>query len=210
MSPLVTPSLNSRQQVLYAILIVLLLHLLFISFLFLKTMFLPSSSANLPLSETQKIQQQFLEFTLKEYPVFIADDDVIELIKKKIEHKAAPTIAQETKEKSHKEALDAPQTIGFSVEFRKTYIGQVIAQLSANKYYPESERRREREGRVLVAFTIYPDGSVANIHIKDESLYTLLNQAAIDTVKKSAPFPPFESKKNQLDMQVVIDYRLDE
>lgn len=58
------------------------------------------------------------------------------------------------------------------------------AELAKHFYYPRSAQRKNREGNVILAFTINSDGEIKNIHINKSSGYTILDNAAIKALRK--------------------------
>lgn len=84
-----------------------------------------------------------------------------------------------------------------------TYIRDKILQ---NISYPTPARRLGWQGKVLVSFVITSDGSVKEMRIKQSSGFDLLDNNALETIQKSAPFP-----QPPLEAQLVIPilYRLD-
>jgi protein TonB len=56
--------------------------------------------------------------------------------------------------------------------------------------YPLASKRRREEGVVVLAVTIRADGSVAAVSIKRSSGHPLLDQAALDTVRRVWTFDP--------------------
>jgi protein TonB len=58
-----------------------------------------------------------------------------------------------------------------------------------NMSYPILARKSGWQGRVLVSFVICLDGRVEDVRIEKSSGITFLDKNAVDTVKKSAPFP---------------------
>ncbi|MFZ4857641.1 MAG: energy transducer TonB family protein [Desulfuromonadaceae bacterium] len=55
--------------------------------------------------------------------------------------------------------------------------------------YPQVARRMGWSGRVVVMFVVAEDGSVRSLRIKESSGYPVLDNSAMETVKKVAPFP---------------------
>jgi protein TonB len=62
--------------------------------------------------------------------------------------------------------------------------------------YPSQARREGIQGAVQVAFTIHTDGSVSGLELRKSSGYEVLDQAALEAVRKAAPFrkPPAEAR----------------
>ncbi len=57
-------------------------------------------------------------------------------------------------------------------------------ELSKHFYYPKAAQRKNRQGRVLLGFTISPLGSIENIHVNQSSGFSILDNAAIKALKK--------------------------
>ncbi len=57
-------------------------------------------------------------------------------------------------------------------------------ELSKHFYYPKSAQRKNRQGSVLLAFSISPLGKIENIKIKKSSGFSVLDKAAIKALKK--------------------------
>lgn len=66
---------------------------------------------------------------------------------------------------------------------------QRIEQIG-NHYYPAEARARKIYGDLRLKVTIHPNGSLDKVVILRSSGHKLLDQAAIDIVKRSAPFKP--------------------
>jgi periplasmic protein TonB len=78
-------------------------------------------------------------------------------------------------------------------QVRKKYLKEhfsYIRDLIVKKLdYPPVARRMEWSGRVILAFVVAEDGDVRSVQIKESSGYPLLDNSAVDTVKRVAPFP---------------------
>lgn len=87
---------------------------------------------------------------------------------------------------------------------KDNYLGKVHNKLkrAAEKAYPRWEKKRGRQGTVKVSFTIQQDGSVTNIAITRPSGNKRLDQAALKTVSRAAPFgkAPFASSRQTVDI----------
>ncbi len=66
------------------------------------------------------------------------------------------------------------------------YIREIIAR---NTFYPPLARRMGWSGKVTLSFVVAEDGSVRDIQIIERSGYEILDRSAVETVKRSAPFP---------------------
>ena len=202
---------TKELNIFISFLIVFIFHiLLFLIISFLLAFTNNSHSANvMPFSEMQTMaNDNFIEVELKEFPIEVLNDDIIEIIKEKKVEEIIEQFEDKTLDEnkdSNSEAIS--KAVG--IQFKQTYIGMVMALLSKNKYYPAVERKRGREGSVVVSFVIHSNGDATNIKIKESSRYLNLDKAAIETVKRSLPFPAFEGS-DKLDIVLSIDYKLDE
>jgi len=70
------------------------------------------------------------------------------------------------------------------------YFGMVRMKIEGNKKYPVVARKRQVEGRVKVRFVIESDGTVSDLVLSEGSRHAMLDEAALEAVRASAPFPP--------------------
>lgn len=92
------------------------------------------------------------------------------------------------------------------------YMTELGAWLQANKKYPKLARRLGQEcENIVVEFTLYPDGRLDDILLKEKCQYDVLNQAAIDVVKSSNPFKPFPANypKNPIKRLQAFEFKLE-
>jgi protein TonB len=77
--------------------------------------------------------------------------------------------------------------------------------------YPLAARRQGFEGRVLLAAHVRADGSCGDVRLKQSSGHTLLDRAALDTVKRWR-FLPASRAGNSVDswVDVPIRFRLED
>ena len=90
------------------------------------------------------------------------------------------------------------------------YFGQISAWIDANKDYPTEVKKKRQQGTVVVRFTIGRDGQLLASTIKQSSGHVLLDQAALETLARAAPFPPIPEfvGRETLSIAVPIDYTL--
>lgn len=67
---------------------------------------------------------------------------------------------------------------------------QVLSQIRAHQFYPKSARSRRIEGLVTLFIVITRDGELQEVTVRDSSGFELLDTAALEIIKDSAPFPP--------------------
>lgn len=70
------------------------------------------------------------------------------------------------------------------------YLTAVLARLQQAKRFPEQARARGEEGRAIVRLSIQRNGALAQASVTRSSGSALLDQAALETVRRAAPFPP--------------------
>ncbi len=74
-----------------------------------------------------------------------------------------------------------------------TYLKYWIDKVEAtgNQHYPPEARSQRLFGELQLAVTILPDGTVESVKIVRSSNHTVLDQAAVETVRLAAPFQAF-------------------
>lgn len=65
----------------------------------------------------------------------------------------------------------------------------LLAHIERYQRYPNAAKRDGLQGTVLVAFAMRRDGSVVTVGIKSSSGLPILDQEAIDTVRRAQPLP---------------------
>ncbi len=74
-------------------------------------------------------------------------------------------------------------------EGNDTVLALIRSRLEKSKYYPPLAERAHITGKVLVRFQIDPNGQPTQLAVSKSSGQDILDQAALTTVKKGAPFP---------------------
>ncbi|MDL1971394.1 MAG: energy transducer TonB [Candidatus Desulfofervidaceae bacterium] len=125
----------------------------------------------------------------------------------------SPTLAQVSKVNSvPKNSSGAPLSNHASEkDFLKAYLANVRLQIERHKEYPLWARRYGIEGKVIVAFSLKRNGQLEGLKIEKSSGYSLLDKAALKTIRSSAPFPAFPSglNKNMITLQIPIYFHLE-
>jgi protein TonB len=70
------------------------------------------------------------------------------------------------------------------------YLEKLRRWLAKHKKYPEEAHKKKQEGSVLVGFVLARDGTVLEAHIERSSGFLLIDQAAIDMMRRASPVPP--------------------
>ncbi len=92
----------------------------------------------------------------------------------------------------------------------KAYFNTMRLMIEKNKRYPQMARRRNHEGSVRVKFVVDSNGNVNALEIVKGSDYESLNKAALEAVRRAAPFakPPSSIGKNALKLELTINFKL--
>jgi protein TonB len=78
-----------------------------------------------------------------------------------------------------------------------SYQAQVLAHLSRHRVYPPEAQRAGLTGVARVTFSLARDGRVLSASLAGRSGEEILDQAALDMVRRAAPFPPFPAGISQ-------------
>jgi protein TonB len=90
-------------------------------------------------------------------------------------------------------------------EYIKAHFLYIKDDIQKNISYPLLARKMGWEGKVVVSFVICEDGTVVNIKIVKSSGFELLDKNAVESIKKSVPFP---SPPVRAELVVPVSYRL--
>lgn len=92
----------------------------------------------------------------------------------------------------------------------ETYFEMVKNRIEQHKDYPENARSRQVEGRVTVGFVIDMAGSVKTVRIVKRSRSKSLDEAALNAVTRSSPFPipPKHLFSQELNVKVTVVFEL--
>ena len=82
------------------------------------------------------------------------------------------------------------------------YVGKVSQQISRNFVYPEAAKEANLEGSLMLRFRIYWAGQLLGVEIKESSGYAVLDENAVNIVKKIAPYPPFSAQMKQKELWI--------
>jgi len=92
------------------------------------------------------------------------------------------------------------------------YLRKLRTRLERARAYPIEARDRGWSGTASVRFSIGRDGGVEKLELAAGSGRRLLDEAALETVRRAAPFPAFppEIKRETLDLTLPVAFRLDD
>jgi protein TonB len=92
-----------------------------------------------------------------------------------------------------------------------SYTNQLTRAIAKQKKYPKIAQMRQWQGEVLLNIEIDPQGNLVKANILEESRYKILNNEAIDMVKRASPFPqpPEELRLKNFTVLVPISFKLE-
>jgi len=92
-----------------------------------------------------------------------------------------------------------------------SYTNQLTKAIAKQKKYPKIAQMRQWQGEVLLNIEIDPQGNLVKADILEESRYKILNNEAIDMVKRASPFPqpPEELRLKNFTVLVPISFKLE-
>ncbi|MCY1707437.1 TonB family protein [Pannonibacter sp. SL95] len=89
------------------------------------------------------------------------------------------------------------------------YPGQISRALRRALYYPPSAKRRRLTGETLVSFVVAKGGNASSIRVARSSGVPELDEAALETVRRAAPFPaiPPAARRDSWTFTIPIAFR---
>jgi len=89
------------------------------------------------------------------------------------------------------------------------YVRKVSQQIRRNVVYPWAAKKANLEGSLRLGLRVYYTGQLLNVEIRESSGYDLLDDNAVNIVKKIAPYPafPMEMKQKELWIDLPIIYK---
>lgn len=104
----------------------------------------------------------------------------------------------------------APVETTGNYETSSDYFEMVRLRIERYKQYPLSARTRQIEGRTTVRFVITPEGRILDLKVIKHSRSAILDRAAVNAIKKSAPFPkpPPNMFKGPVPLELTIVFEL--
>lgn len=122
----------------------------------------------------------------------------------------ASTVATASTAATATATVAKPRFPGKTARDTRSYLSQIAAWIDANKRYPTAAKKVKEEGVVLISFSIDRNGNLLASSIKHSSGHSRLDQSALATLARAAPFPPIPEfiDSDTLSIAVPIDYSL--
>ena len=105
--------------------------------------------------------------------------------------------------------LASPPGLGTDPDALDGYQSGIHRRLAfiAKKHYKRSSAKRaNKEGKVLIAFTLLRNGEIKDPYVKEANPHPLINQAAMEALKKAAPFDEFPEEILENELQLVSPF----
>lgn len=176
-----------------------------------KAMVLDFSLGN-SLNAGQAVKQVSAAREQKTVTPTVKDEQSVPIVKDRTEEAVKPISEQPKTSKEEAAGSDssASSSIGSAEAAKAGYLAAhfifIRDKIFKNLGYPLLARKMGWEGKVTVAFTVCPDGSVEDISVVGSSGFAALDRSAVDAIKRSRPLPR-PPLKTALIMPVV--YRLE-
>ena len=124
-------------------------------------------------------------------------------LKKQIEK----TLVEKTKPEPLQEAV---KVINPQDEAMLRYQDMIKQRIESCRRYPNWAKKQGFEGAVHLTFTVLSNGNTRDIKIARSSGFDILDDEAVSTVKKAAPFPPIPQDLNRsfLKIEVAVVFKL--
>ena len=143
---------------------------------------------------------------LKTYKVELIRDVIDDIPKAKLE--------ELEKENSLKKLLesnkDSQETISLDTKDKRyiSYFNLIKKRLFYYWGYPKKAKEQLMEGKCRVLFSLSRDGQLVAVSITGSSGHEILDQESIDTIIRTAPFPPFPDSitANRLNIDTSFTY----
>lgn len=149
-----------------------------------------------PIKEKKVINEK-----QKEIPKIVENNENIET-PKQID-KASPPVENKlkTEEKINPDELKTIEA---------EYLSKLISLIEKNKTYPNTAKRLNQSGKVLVSFIITKNGEIKNIKISGSSNFEKLDEAALNILKEiqNVGLIPEKLNKESWEITVPIVYQL--
>lgn len=90
------------------------------------------------------------------------------------------------------------------------YLARLRERVQQSLRYPLAARRRGLSGTVLVEIVIRPDGVISGVAVADPSSHAILDDAAVEAIKRLAPEPfPSDAKRRTLRVRLPVVFALE-
>lgn len=157
-----------------------------------------------PINEPLPIQEEVIE-ELPEPIIEELPEPVIEEISESIEPEEISPI-EEIQE--YIPPQPSPEVVK---QVTDSYTNQLTRAIAKQKKYPKIAQMRQWQGEVLLNIEIDPKGNLVSANLLEKSRHKILNNEAVEMVKRASPFPqpPEELRSKNFTVLVPISFKLE-
>lgn len=122
----------------------------------------------------------------------------------------APVPAEPDTARASTASPSQASTQAASSQQRQAYLERLQERIARARFYPRRSRMRGEQGSVTVRFVLARDGSVGGLEVMQSSGIQRLDQAALKTVRRAAPFDPLPEalRRDEWAIEVPLVFRL--
>ena len=95
----------------------------------------------------------------------------------------------------------------FDQQILDRYLKTLQLLIASAKNYPESARNLGMEGKATIQFIVMSNGEVKDIKFISKTNYPILNEEAINAVKRAAPFSSFPDDIGKPFLKIILPFR---
>jgi len=119
--------------------------------------------------------------------------------------------AEELTQKKQTDTITVPATDNQQAKSKARIISIIYKELSQHFIYPKLAQKRNWQGKVMLSLRVTANGKINNVRIKNSSGYSVLDQAAINSLIKVGYLPQVSSwLPYDIDLKLPVLYQLTE
>jgi len=196
--------MKTQNNIFIFVAVSILLHVVLFMQIAPKDIILPANAGNI------------ISITISENKVASTKPTISLVTKKQVTDSKLVLIAKKNRVQKKNQATStptstqAPQQISSAASQTKI-ISLLRDKLKQHFYYPKIAQRQNWQGKVLLVFDINTHGLIKNITVKQSSGYSILDDAALNSLTKVAAIPPSWIKSGYYSsLKLTVKYRLEE
>ncbi len=121
---------------------------------------------------------------------------------------AAPAEAADpVPETAAPKSLPAPPSTRAASNAQASWEARLLSHLERYRRYPSSSRARREQGVVHVRFRMNRQGRVLSVSLLRSSGFSVLDQAALDTLRRAQPLPAIpDDRPDELELSIPVEF----
>jgi TonB family protein len=118
---------------------------------------------------------------------------------------------EKSSQQEHIDKITVPATDNQQTKSKARIISIIYEELSQHFNYPKLAQKRNWQGKVMLSLRVTANGEINNVRIKNSSGYSILDQAAINSLIKIGYLPQVSSwLPYDIDLKLPVLYQLTE